>query len=775
MPKHSGAGLREIRTLFTLGTVGSLTDGELLGLFVARRNESAEIAFAALVERHGPMVFRVCRSILHDEHDANDAFQATFLVLFDRAGSIRDRLSVASWLHGVALRVASCARGAVVRRRARERHAANLAAVSATVDRVEPDLAPAVHEELTRLPERYRMPIMLCYLEGLACEEAARLLKLPVGTVKSRLARGRDRLRTRLIRRGFVPSVVLLESLLAGDAASAAIPAAVMQSTVRLATYLTCANPMPGALTVAVRLLTEGALKTMNWDRKRAIVQVGLAAVAVTACVGGAAQFASPSPQAQARAQAHAAGAKEAREPEAESPERLLLRCRDVIEKMPSGFEKSRLFSELGTTQAELSFHKAARESGLRAVEIILATKDEREELPQMYAQERTNELREAAKALAAAGDVDAALAAEAKIGTDTPFARGLREFVLQEVGAALVKTGFFREAKRVMVLMRQRGLKSEIVAFFLVSAQAKAGDIDAAVETADAIADDLFHVAALVGASFDTSTYDAEPEGGIVLAQFESGDRAGAELTVRKAVMIAEKTVDAKSKGQSLSLIARAKLKMGDLPDAIRVAAEIKDEEGRDRALVDIAAAHAKAGEWDEAMKAADSIRGSAARLMGLCRVGRARAKAKNIDAARSLFARAAEIAEDLKSNGQLDPTGAGSVALAQAETGDYRAARETLRRHSSYSAEGGATVIALTQARAGEFASALLSLALLPQMDMLTRSQVLQEIVRLQIESGGDRHLLAAVDGFDSPVCEARVLMGLARGLATRKARSR
>ena len=507
MTKLQGTGLREIRTLFTLGAVGALTDGELLGLFLTRRDESAEMAFASLVERHGPMVFRVCQSILHDEHGAHDALQATFLVLFDRAGSIRDRASVASWLHGVALRVAACARGSVVRRRKHERRAANLAAVSATADGVEPDLAPAVHEELTRLPERFRLPIALCYLEGLACDEAARLLKLPVGTVKSRLARGRDRLRTRLIRRGFVPSVVLLESILAGDATSAAIPAAVMQSTVRMATRFACGNSMPGAVSVAVGLLTEGALKAMNWDRLRAIAQAVLAAAVVTACVGGAAQLASPSPQTQAQAQA-LAGAEETRDLDAESPEHLLLRCRDVIEKLPAGFEKARLFSELGTTQAELSFHQAARETGGRAVETILAIKREDKEMPQMFAQQRTNELREAARALASAGDVDAALAAEAKIGADTPIARSYREFVIQEVGAALVKTGFFREAKRVMVLMRQRGLNTEFVAFILASAQARAGGIAAAVATADAIPGDVLHVAALIGLSLDTSTY---------------------------------------------------------------------------------------------------------------------------------------------------------------------------------------------------------------------------------------------------------------------------
>ena len=125
----------------------------------------------------------------------------------------------------------------------------------------------------------------------------------------------------------------------------------------------------------------------------------------------------------------------------------------------------------------------------------------------------------------------------------------------------------------------------------------------------------------------------------------------------------------------------------------------------------MDIASAYAKAGQWDESMKAAESIRGAAVRLMGLCRIGCARAKAKDTDAAGKLFARAIAIAKDLKLNGQPDSTGPDSVAVAQAESGDFCAARETLRRNSPYpSAEEEVTVIALTQARAGQFAGAAL-----------------------------------------------------------------
>jgi tetratricopeptide (TPR) repeat protein len=212
----------------------------------------------------------------------------------------------------------------------------------------------------------------------------------------------------------------------------------------------------------------------------------------------------------------------------------------------------------------------------------------------------------------------------------------------------------------------------------------------------------------------------------------------------------------------------------MGDLPGAIRMAADIKDDTGRDRAAVDIATAHAEAGRYDEAMKAVESIRGDAPRLVARCRLGRARGKAKDPEAARRLFFRALDIAKDLKLNGEPDPTGRYHIALAQAESGEYRAARETLRlrvRAPSILADDEVEVIALTQARAGGFSRALFALQLLPQSDTLARSRALQEIVRLQVESGDEENVLDLVDGFDSPICQARVLMGAARGLTALK----
>jgi RNA polymerase sigma factor (sigma-70 family) len=167
-----GAFAQPLRTLFRLGVVGGLSDGRLLDQFATGHREDAEAAFRALVERHGPMVLRACRVVLGDPHDAEDVFQATFLVLARRAGSIRDRGSVASWLHKIAWRIAVRARAATARRREVERQSTR-AAAGKIIDPERYLLDMILHEELVRLPDKYRTPIVLCYLEGLTHERAA--------------------------------------------------------------------------------------------------------------------------------------------------------------------------------------------------------------------------------------------------------------------------------------------------------------------------------------------------------------------------------------------------------------------------------------------------------------------------------------------------------------------------------------------------------------------------------------------------------------------------
>ena len=213
-------------------------DCELLERFAERDGEGdkwAELAFTTLVARHGPMVLRVCRATLGDQHEAGDAFQATFLILARRAPSIRQGRSVGSWLHGVALRVAANARLRTARRRRHERRHAAMTTRNADLVARKPafdgESGQIVNEEINRLPERFRSAVVLCYLEGLTHEMAADHLGCPVGTVRSRLATGRDRLRRRLTRRGLAPAGSSLEA----SAASPAVPGLLLDSTMRSA------------------------------------------------------------------------------------------------------------------------------------------------------------------------------------------------------------------------------------------------------------------------------------------------------------------------------------------------------------------------------------------------------------------------------------------------------------------------------------------------------------------------------------------------------------
>ena len=184
--------LHDIQILFESGTASGLTDRQLLDRFTSRRDAAA---FEVLVLRHGPMVLRVCRNLLHDPNDAQDAFQATFLILVRRSGSIRRLDSVGSWLYGVASRVSARLRVGAARRHAAEERAASrvLEAVDPAED-IELDrekFGPIVQEEVRRLPEKYRAVVVLCYWQGLTQEQAAVQLGIPLGTVRSRVARAR--------------------------------------------------------------------------------------------------------------------------------------------------------------------------------------------------------------------------------------------------------------------------------------------------------------------------------------------------------------------------------------------------------------------------------------------------------------------------------------------------------------------------------------------------------------------------------------------------------
>ncbi|MBI1914623.1 MAG: sigma-70 family RNA polymerase sigma factor [Planctomycetes bacterium] len=258
------------------------SDCQLLQRFVARREESA---FAALLQRHGPMVLRVCREVLGHEQAAEDAFQATFLVLARKAVSIRRHESLAAWLHRVALNIARTAKTSRAQRRAQEREAA-LMAVARSVDDVQPcDWQPLLHEEVNRLPEKYRVPVVLCYLEGKTHDEAAQQLSWPLGTVKGRLARARDLLRLRLARRGLTLTAAALAAALA-ESAAAAVPAPLLDATLQSATrFAAGTTATTGGVSARALSLANGALRIMVPTRL-ALVALFCLAAAVGAAGG---------------------------------------------------------------------------------------------------------------------------------------------------------------------------------------------------------------------------------------------------------------------------------------------------------------------------------------------------------------------------------------------------------------------------------------------------------------------------------------------------------
>jgi RNA polymerase sigma factor (sigma-70 family) len=265
-----------------------LSDAELLQRFVTCRDESA---FAALMTRHGPMVFGVCRRVLHHVQDTEDAVQATFLVLVRKAGGIGRGELLGNWLHGVAARVAARARLLAAQRQRRE--ATDMERIgTATRETPPPGELPAIVDEVQRLPAKYRGPVVLCYLEGRTNEEAAAELRWPLGTVKGRLARAREMLRKRLARRGLVLSAATLTTALSHDLLGGTLPPAVFDASLKAAmSFATGDATNSGLVSREALALTRGVLQTMFVTKLQNLAALTLA---VALLIGAACVLAYP-------------------------------------------------------------------------------------------------------------------------------------------------------------------------------------------------------------------------------------------------------------------------------------------------------------------------------------------------------------------------------------------------------------------------------------------------------------------------------------------------
>jgi RNA polymerase sigma factor (sigma-70 family) len=299
MDRSLDSALGRLRLVAAVQTLGGLSDRELLERFVGAHDESA---FTVLIERHGPMVLGACRRALPNHHDAEDACQATFLVLARKADSLRKKESLGSWLHGVACRVAAGLKRGAGRRKQREQRADPPAPANPAVEATWREVQAVLDEELGRLPERYRAPLILCYLECLTRDEAAARLGLSAGSLHGRLERGRDLLRERLTQRGLTLPAVLSAAALGEGVAHALSPTLVISSA-KAAALFAAGQSLTESVGANVLVLTQEVLKSMSLAKVK-IGAVSVLCAAVFALAGGSfvslgfAQDARPKPPA---------------------------------------------------------------------------------------------------------------------------------------------------------------------------------------------------------------------------------------------------------------------------------------------------------------------------------------------------------------------------------------------------------------------------------------------------------------------------------------------
>jgi len=291
-----GAVLRHIRRLANAQAAQSLPDRELLHSFIGQRDDRA---FSELVNRHGKLVFYVCRQVLRHEQDAEDAFQATFMVLAKKAESIRKRDSLSSWLYGVAYRTAMKAKANAAKQNPPMNQGNPMVPCEPPMEVALRELQVLLHEEVNRLPEKLRVPFVLCCLEGKSQTEAASQLGWKCGTLSGRLAQARERLRHRLISRGVTLSTLLGAFALSSSAASAGVPAALAATTIRTALAFISGEAV-GTISAQALSLAESVMKAMALTKCKGGVILALAAAGLVTGVGLAYQAFSTKPAASA-------------------------------------------------------------------------------------------------------------------------------------------------------------------------------------------------------------------------------------------------------------------------------------------------------------------------------------------------------------------------------------------------------------------------------------------------------------------------------------------
>lgn len=802
---------RDFQTLFRSGRIGDLSDGALLERFLAARDETA---FEALVGRHGPMVLRVCLATLSDSTDVDDAFQAVFVILLRQSAAIRSRDSVASWLHGVALRVSARANVDAARRRKHERKAAEENSMIATDSKPPHDLdaaaAAALHEEVARLPGRYREAVVLYYFESRTCDEASRRIGRPVGTVKARLARARGLLKQRLARRGIaLPAVMLAAG--AEATAAAAVPPELASATIRSITN-------SAGTATRVNLLARGVIHSMHLQM---IKLIGACCLLLALGVG---------------AVVAAGGAPSLRdEPRATDRDQTPTEKHPVVASRPAQYNTVRLALDQALPVAT----KAADPYLLTFALIGLAN-------AQNAAGDRDSALKTFADADRVAGTVaDQHLrrlavmrtaVARGRIGDSAPARATLERFARE--GAGLGAEARYNVMSMVIGFLHQAGFKDD--------ARAALDKEYAAVE---AIGDERLRDGGIYRL-FYTQLMLRDYDGALRQAALYTGERSNYCAEMLQAIMTYNKATDARPskevarralelareitypypRGQAQCEIAAALARASDIPGALAVAREI-GEEGDNAfqlrsseltlALVEIARAQAKAGALAAAIETlrdarsaalehtqkdslfADRVRriaeaqseigdlaganDSAAlietddveKALALASLARGQAKAGDRRAANDTLREAdvhAQAVRGPRANliGDNPAENANRVfreiALAEAEAGDAKGAVATVAGHGTNAWRSEVLVeIAPIQARLGDVPGALATAASIP--DATRGAEAYRSIATHQARSGDASAALDWANRLEVPSARAFALIGITEGIVARE----
>ncbi len=776
----------------------SESDGHLLGCFVVSRDEAI---FAALVQRHGPMVWGVCRRLLK-HHDAEDAFQAAFLVLFRKAASIRRRELLANWLYGVAHQTALQARRAATRRNAREIQVGIMADQVAA----EPDHSQELHllldRELSCLPARYRTVIVLCDLEGKTRKDAARQLVVPEGTVAGWLTRGRAMLAKRLREHGLAISGGALAVALTEKTTSAGVPTSVVAVTVNAVALASAGKAMaPGALPLRVAALAEGVLKTMLLKKLR----IACALLVGIITLGGAGLVyharASERPQerrANERRPEHEADesaggdqtpdAQDARnkarhlfvaapvpvpQPPDNTPSFDALRQASAVldNAKENTFEVSRLWCKVANHHRKLEDPKGAV-AALKKAELVV----EKLEVGQ------SNEWRPIGEGYGGLGDPKAVKEIAAMGGDAQKVKLSTWNVIHQEAAFAAAEAAHIREAEQIADELTDAETKAWVKGWIRPKAiiiRAKSGDTAGALKAVDDLPTAEEKVLALVGREllglgFDDTPSPLYAEGGITEVQLAVGDQKGAKETALKAMALlpdveqkrralATVTVvrmlsrmdDVTSAGKALEKLPAADpATVGKAPDRPRVLAELK-------AKSYLAAAKVRDGEDEaaEGLVGGFALPEDQAYILQFVAVAQARAGRK--EASTANFERAIVLVGANPNPG----SSLHCIAAAQALAGDFAAAAKTAANGAGWITWSS---VAYFQAEGGDYKGAKkIADTHIGRDSRWQYGELCGGIAKSQARAGQVAAVKEWAENEDDQLFKAYILVGLAEGL--------